>query len=121
MWDAGEELAGVADAGVVGEADDVALQPRVVDEEGAVGEAEEVENGARDPLGDRGGVGHGHELGDLREIADFDFELAGVNHGLREVGRKRQVVRGVGKKNIALDNQTPLAPRSGERVARRAG
>src|ERR1041385_757389 len=125
LRDAGKELAGVANALVVGEADDVALEAWVVDEEGAVREAEEVEDRSRDALGDLGSVGHGHELGDLREIAALDFEAAGVDGGLGEVDGEAEVIRGVGEEDVARQHELALLARTraeddaDERFARR--
>ena len=70
---------------IVGEADNVALQPRVVQEQRAARQAEEVEDAAGDALGDRLRVGERHQVMDLFQEADFRFQLGGVNGGVDEI------------------------------------
>src|SRR3954451_12133819 len=109
--DAGKELAGLVIVRVVAEADHVALEPRVVQEERPAREAEDVQHRARDALGDFLRLDHRHQLVNLREVADFRFELRGMDRGVGEIAGEFEIARGTGEERVAIEHQLALAAR----------
>ena len=61
-------------------------------------------------LRDRLRVGHRHQLVDLREVADFCFELRGVDGGARRGRGEGERLSGLREERIAVDAQLALAP-----------
>ena len=108
---AGKKLAGVARSGIVAEAGDIALEPRIVQEQRAARDAEEIEDGARDSLRNCFRLDHRHQLVNLREVSDFLLEHGRVHHRVGEIVGGSERVGRIGEERLSIDAKITLTTR----------